>query len=236
MVEAPHTVKSYEEELKNLNNNIIKMGGFCEEALGKAIQAITTRNSDNAEAVIKDDEKIDKFETLIEQKVVNLIALRQPMAIDLRETVTALKISSDLERIGDLAKNISKRTLLLNENLPKNLTEALVRVSSNVQKQLKSILDAYLDRSSAMAVNVWEGDEHIDDLTNLCMQEVIKYLKEDEKNLDDGTHLLFVTKNIERIGDHTTNVAEQVYYLVTGEYLEGDRPKGTEPIVTGEKK
>ena len=132
MVEAPHTVKSYEEELKNLNNNIIKMGGFCEEALGKAIQAITTRNSDNAEAVIKDDEKIDKFESLIEQQVVNLIALRQPMAIDLRETVTALKISSDLERIGDLAKNISKRTLLLNENLPKNLTEALVRVSSNV--------------------------------------------------------------------------------------------------------
>ncbi len=235
MVEAPHTVKSYEEELKNLNSNIIKMGGFCEKSLGKAIQAITTRNSDNAEAVIKDDEKIDKFETLIEQQVVNLIALRQPMAIDLRETVTALKISSDLERIGDLAKNISKRTLLLNENLPKNLTEALVRVSSNVQKQLKSILDAYLDRSSAMAINVWEGDEQIDDLTNLCMQEVIKYLKEDEKNLDDGTHLLFVTKNIERIGDHTTNVAEQVYYLVTGKYLEGDRPKGTEPIVTGEK-
>ena len=235
MVEAPHTVKSYEEELKNLNSNIIKMGGFCEKSLGKAIQAITTRNSDNAEAVIKDDEKIDKFETLIEQQVVNLIALRQPMAIDLRETVTALKISSDLERIGDLAKNISKRTLLLNENLPKNLVDAIIRVSSDVQKQLKSILDAYLERSSAMAINVWESDEQIDDLTNFCMQEVIKYLKENEKNLSDGTHLLFVTKNIERIGDHTTNIAEQVYYLVKGEYLEGDRPKGTEPIVTGEK-
>tara|TARA_A100001388_G_scaffold268653_1_gene244017 strand:+ start:393 stop:1100 length:708 start_codon:yes stop_codon:yes gene_type:complete len=235
MTEAPHTVKSYEEELKNLNSNIIKMGGFCEKSLGKAIQAITTRNSDNAESVIKDDEKIDNFETLIEQQVVNLIALRQPMAIDLRETVTALKISSDLERIGDLAKNISKRTLLLNENLPKNLVDAIIRVSSDVQKQLKSILDAYLERSSAMAINVWESDEQIDDLTNLCMQEVIKYLKENEKNLSDGTHLLFVTKNIERIGDHTTNIAEQVYYLVKGEYLEGDRPKGTEPIVTGEK-
>ena len=235
MTEAPHTVKSYEEELKGLNSNIIKMGGFCEEAVGKAIKAITTRNSDNAEEVIKEDEKIDKFETLIEQQVVNLIALRQPMAIDLRETVTALKISSDLERIGDLAKNISKRTLLLNENLPKNLVDAIIRVSSDVQKQLKSILDAYLERSSAMAINVWESDEQIDDLTNLCMQEVIKYLKENEKNLSDGTHLLFVTKNIERIGDHTTNIAEQVYYLVKGEYLEGDRPKGTEPIVTGEK-
>ena len=235
MTEAPHTVKSYEEELKGLNSNIIKMGGFCEEALGKAIQAITTRNSDNAEAVIKDDEKIDKFETLIEQQVVNLIALRQPMAIDLRETVTALKISSDLERIGDLAKNISKRTLLLNENLPKNLVDAIIRVSSDAQKQLKSILDAYLERSSSMAINVWESDEQIDDLTNLCMQEVIRYLKDNENNLSDGTHLLFVTKNIERIGDHTTNIAEQVYYLVKGEYLEGDRPKGTEPIVTGEK-
>ena len=196
MSEAPHTVKSYEEELKNLNSNIVKMGGFCEEALVKATQAIISRNSDNAETVIKNDEKIDKFETLVEQQVVNLIALRQPMAIDLRETVTALKISSDLERIGDLAKNISKRTLLLNENLPKNLVDALVRVSSNVQKQLKSILDAYLERSSLMSINVWEGDEQIDDLTNLCMQEVINYLKEDEKNLSDGTHLLFVTKNI----------------------------------------
>jgi len=235
MVEAPHTVKSYEEELKNLNSNIIKMGGFCEEALGKAIQAITTRNSDNAERVIQEDEKIDKFETKIEQQVVNLIALRQPMAIDLRETVTALKISSDLERIGDLAKNISKRTLLLNENLPKNLVEALIRVSTNVQKQLKAVLDAYLERSSVVARNFWERDEQIDDLTNLCMNEVISYLKDNEKNLEDGTHLLFVTKNIERIGDHTTNVAEQVYFLVTGEYLEGDRPKGTEPIVTGEK-
>ena len=235
MSEAPHTVKSYEEELKNLNANIIKMGSACEDSLGKAIQAITTRDNNIAEAVIQEDEKIDKYETLIEQQVVNLIALRQPMAIDLRETVTALKISSDLERIGDLAKNISKRTLLLNENLPKNLVDAIIRVSSDAQKQLKSILDAYLERSSSMAINVWESDEQIDDLTNLCMQEVIRYLKDNENNLSDGTHLLFVTKNIERIGDHTTNIAEQVYYLVKGEYLEGDRPKGTEPIVTGEK-
>ena len=175
MSEAPHTVKSYEEELKNLNANIIKMGSACEDSLGKAIQAITTRDNNIAEAVIQEDEKIDKYETLIEQQVVNLIALRQPMAIDLRETVTALKMSSDLERIGDLAKNISKRTLLLNENLPKNLVDALNRVSASVQKQLKSTLDAYLERSAPMAVNVWEGDEQIDDLTNLCMQEVIKH-------------------------------------------------------------
>ena len=235
MSEKPHIVKSYEEQLQLFKDTIVKMGTGVEKQLENTIQSLVKKDISLAEKSIKDDELTDKYEINIEEQVVNLIALRQPMAIDLRETVTALKISSDLERIGDLAKNISKRTLLLNENLPKNLTEALVGVSSNVQKQLKSILDAYLDRSSAMAINVWEGDEQIDDLTKLCMQEVIKYLKEDEKNLDDGTHLLFVTKNIERIGDHTTNVAEQVYYLVTGEYLEGDRPKGTEPIVTGEK-
>ena len=235
MTEAPHTVKSYEEELKNLNSNIIKMGGFCEEALGKAIQAITTRNSDNAEAVIKDDEKIDKFETLIEQQVVNLIALRQPMAIDLRETVTALKISSDLERIGDLAKNISKRTKLINNNLPDNLTQSIERVGAIVQKQLKLVLDAYTNRSPEIAVDVWEKDEEVDNLTNLCMEEVIKYLKSGKENVEYGSHLLFVTKNIERIGDHVTNIAEQIYFLVNGSYLEGDRPKGSQPIVNGEK-
>ena len=137
MAETPHTVKSYEDELKKLNNSIIKMGAACEDALGKAIKAITTKNTDDAEMVIKDDEKIDKFESSIEQQVVDLIALRQPMAIDLRETITALKISSDLERIGDLSKNIAKRTLLLNQNLSKKITDDLIRVSS----------DSYLMRS-----------------------------------------------------------------------------------------
>ena len=235
MSEKPHIVKSYEEQLQLLKDTIVKMGAGVEKQLENSIQSLVKKDISLAEKSIKDDELIDKYELNIEEQVVNLIALRQPMAIDLRETVTALKMSSDLERIGDLAKNISKRTLLLNENLPKNLVDSLNRVSTNVQKQLKSTLDAYLERSAPMAVNVWEGDEQIDDLTNLCMQEVIKYLKENEKNLEDGTHLLFVTKNVERIGDHTTNVAEQIYYLVKGEYLEGDRPKGTEPIVTGEK-
>ena len=115
------------------------------------------------------------------------------------------------------------------------MVDCLIRLSSSVQKQLKTTLDSYLERSASMAIDVWEGDEKIDDLTNECMQEVVKYLKETEKNLSDGTHLLFVTKNIERIGDHTSNVAEQIYFLVKGEYLEGDRPKGSEPIVTGEK-
>ena len=232
MSEAPHTVKSYEEELKNLNANIIKMGSACEDALGKAIQAITTRNSDIAENVIQDDEKIDKYEALIEQQVVNLIALRQPMAVDLRETVAALKMSSDLERIGDLAKNIAKRTKLINTHLPNNLIEAMNRICILVQKQLKIVLDSYLSRSSDVARTVWESDEQVDDLTNKCMEEVISLLKSNTENIEYGSHLLFVTKNIERIGDHTTNIAEQVFYLVTGDYLEGERPKGSDSVLT----
>ena len=225
---TPHTVKSYEEELKNLNNNIVKMGTLCEEALRKSINALVTNNTDDADKIIKDDEEIDKYENLIEQQVVNLIALRQPLAIDLRETVTALKISSDLERIGDLSKNIAKRSLLLSSNLSENLIKILNTLSENVQKQLKSVIDSYLERSSSMAINVWESDEKIDDLTNQCMQASIDFLKEDPKNLQNGTHLLFVSKNLERMGDHTTNIAEQVYFLVKGEYLEGDRPKNSE--------
>lgn len=225
---TPHTVRSYEEELKNLNNNIVKMGTLCEEALRNSINALITNNADEADKIIKNDEEIDKFENLIEQQVVNLIALRQPLAIDLRETVTALKISSDLERIGDLSKNISKRSLLLSSNLSKNLIDILNSLSENVQKQLKSVIDSYLERSSSMAINVWESDEKIDNLTNQCMQASIDFLKEDPKNLQNGTHLLFVSKNLERMGDHTTNIAEQVYFLVKGEYLEGDRPKNSE--------
>lgn len=225
---TPHTVRSYEEELKNLNNNIVKMGTLCEEALRNSINALITNNADEADKIIKNDEEIDKFENLIEQQVVNLIALRQPLAIDLRETVTALKISSDLERIGDLSKNIAKRSLLLSSNLSKNLIDILNSLSENVQKQLKSVIDSYLERSSSMAINVWESDEKIDNLTNQCMQASIDFLKEDPKNLQNGTHLLFVSKNLERMGDHTTNIAEQVYFLVKGEYLEGDRPKNSE--------
>ena len=225
---TPHTVKSYEEELKNLNKNIVKMGTLCEEALRKSINALVTNNTDDADKIIKDDEEIDKYENLIEQQVVNLIALRQPLAIDLRETVTALKISSDLERIGDLSKNIAKRSLLLSSNLSENLIKILNTLSENVQKQLKSVIDSYLERSSSMAINVWESDEKIDNLTNQCMQASIDFLKEDPKNLQNGTHLLFVSKNLERMGDHTTNIAEQVYFLVKGEYLEGDRPKNSE--------
>ena len=225
---APHTVKSYEDELKNLNLNIVKMGALCEEALKNSIESLVEKNQSKAENVITNDEKIDKFENIIEQQVVDLIALRQPMAIDLRETVTALKISSDLERIGDLSKNISKRSLFLSEDLDKQLIQNFKLLAEKVQKQLKSVIDAYLERSAEVAVNVWENDEKIDEITNDCMQNSIDFLKKDKNNLQNGTHLLFISKNLERMGDHATNIAEQVYFLVNGSVLTDERPKADE--------
>ncbi len=228
MDKPSHIVKSYEEQLKLLEDTIIKMGTKAEDQLLMSIDAFAKKDLELSKKIIAEDEVIDAYENSIEHQVVNLIALRQPMGIDLRETVTALKISSDLERIGDLSKNIAKKTLLINKNLSEPLTNSFNLLGNKVKKQLKSVIDSYLKRSKNVAINVWESDEQVDILTTQCMEDVIKYLKEDEQNLQNGAQLLFIAKNLERIGDHTTNIAEQVFFLVTGEYLEGNRPKNTE--------
>jgi len=228
MDKPSHIVKSYEEQLKLLEDTIIKMGTKAEDQLLMSIDAFAKKDLELSKKIIAEDEVIDAYENSIEHQVVNLIALRQPMGIDLRETVTALKISSDLERIGDLSKNIAKKTLLINKNLSEPLTNSFNLLGNKVKKQLKSVIDSYLKRSKNVAINVWESDEQVDILTTQCMEDVIKYLKEDEQNLQNGAQLLFIAKNLERIGDHTTNIAEQIFFLVTGEYLEGNRPKNTD--------
>ncbi len=228
MNKPSHIVKSYEEQLKLLEETIIKMGTKAEEQLSMSINAFAKKDLELARKIVAEDEVIDAYENSIEHQVVNLIALRQPMGIDLRETITALKISSDLERIGDLSKNIAKKTMLIQKNLNVTLINSFDLLGNKVKKQLKSVIDSYLERSENVAKNVWESDVQADILTNQCMEDVIKYLKEDEQNLENGAQLLFIAKNLERIGDHTTNIAEQVFFLVTGEYLEGDRHKNTE--------
>ena len=228
MNKPSHIVKSYEEQLKLLEETIIKMGTKAEEQLSMSINAFAKKDLELARKIVAEDEVIDAYENSIEHQVVNLIALRQPMGIDLRETITALKISSDLERIGDLSKNIAKKTMLIQKNLNVTLINSFDLLGNKVKKQLKSVIDSYLERSENVAKNVWESDVQADILTNQCMEDVIKYLKEDEQNLENGAQLLFIAKNLERIGDHTTNIAEQVFFLVTGESLEGDRHKNTE--------
>ena len=226
MSEKPHIVKSYEEQLQLLKDTIVKMGAGVEKQLENSIQSLVKKDISLAEKSIKDDELIDKYELNIEEQVVNLIALRQPMAIDLRETVVALKVSSDLERIGDLAKNISKRLTKIGTDLPADITKNFEIAGLKASKQVNAVLNSYLHRAKDTAENVWNSDEEIDQITNSNMEAAVKHLEKNKDDIQKITQLLFMLKNIERIGDHATNIAEQVYFLITGDYLEGDRPKG----------
>ncbi len=226
MSDITHSVKSYEDELQNLNDNLIKMGSLVETQLSDSMEAIIKVDKDAAENIIKNDEKINRLRATIEEQIVTVLVKRAPMAIDLRLTISTLKISSDLERIGDLAKSVAKKIKPLPHNLPEELISSLKRLGELVQRQLKDVLDAYLNQSKEAAVKIWKSDEKVDDLTHIAMNEVAKFLSKDTKNLDLATHLLFVTKNIERAGDHITNIAEDLYYLIEGEHIEGSRPKG----------
>ena len=226
MSDITHIVKSYEDELQSLNDNLIKMGSLVETQLSDSMEAIIKVDKEAAENIIKNDEKINELRAAIEEQIVTVLVKRAPMAIDLRLTISTLKISSDLERIGDLAKSVAKKIKPLPHNLPEELISSLKRLGELVQRQLKDVLDAYLNQSKEAAVKIWKSDEKVDDLTHIAMNEVAKFLSTDTKNLDLATHLLFVTKNIERAGDHITNIAEALFYLIEGEHIEGARPKG----------
>ena len=221
-----HTVKSYEEELQFLKDSLIKMGSLTESQLSDAMDAVIKVDKDSVDKIVKNDGKINELRSVIDNQITTVLVKRAPMAVDLRITISTMKISHDLERIGDLAKSVAKKVKPLPVDLPDELIGSLRRLGDLVQKQLKDALDAYLNKSKDKAIEIWKKDEQVDDLTNLAMNEVATYLQKDKKNLEMATHLLFVTKNIERAGDHITNIAESLYYLIEGEYLEGARPKG----------
>ena len=226
MAGTGHTVKSYEEEMQSLNDNLVKMGSLTETQIAEAMAAVIKVDKDSVDKIVKNDGSINELRSIIDEQITTVLVKRAPMAVDLRITLSTLKISHDLERIGDLAKSIAKKVKPLPIDLPDELVGSLRRLGDLVQKQLKEILDAYLNKSKDKSMEIWRKDEQVDDLTNLAMNEVANYLQSDKKNLEIATHLLFVTKNIERAGDHITNIAESLYYLIEGEYLEGARPKG----------
>ena len=221
-----HTVKSYEEEMQSLNDNLVMMGSLTESQMADAMAAVIKVDKDSVDKIVKNDGKINELRSVIDNQITTVLVKRAPMAVDLRITISSMKISHDLERIGDLAKSVAKKVKPLPVDLPEELIGSLRRLGDLVQKQLKDALDAYLNKSKDKAIEIWKKDEQVDDLTNLAMNEVATYLQKDKKNLEMATHLLFVTKNIERAGDHITNIAESLYYLIEGEYLEGARPKG----------
>ena len=222
-----HIVRSYEEELSALNNKIAKMGGLAEQVLGQSIDALEGRDPDLAAATIQQDEAIDALEAEIEEQVITMIARRQPMAVDLREIVSALRVSNDLERIGDLAKNIAKRVIALNAEFPPpKLIRGVEHMTDLLLGQLKAVLNAYARRSVAEAMAVWRGDEEIDAVCTSVFRELLTYMMEDPRNITFCIHLLFCAKNIERMGDHATNIAETVHYIIEGRPLSDQRPKG----------
>ncbi|MGB3810202.1 MAG: phosphate signaling complex protein PhoU [Parvibaculum sp.] len=223
-----HTVKSFQEELDTIAASIAQMGGLTEAQLANAIESVSRRDSELAQRTVEQDRRIDTLEHEVEARAIRVIALRQPMATDLREVISAIKISTDLERIGDLAKNIAKRALVIQGDFetPVRLIQGIARMGRLAQGQLKSVLDACSNRDAQAAMEVWRGDEEIDEMYNSVFRELLTYMMEDPRTIGVCTHLLFIAKNIERIGDHATNIAETVSYVVTGEYVSDDRPKG----------
>jgi phosphate transport system protein len=223
---AEHIVKSYEQELKRLRDLIVEMGGMVESQVTLACAAILNRDRAAAAQAMEADPKVDAREHEIEQFVIRMLALRQPMAGDLRHIVAALKSTGDLERIGDYAANVAKRSLVLQEFSLRSAASGLAHMAALVQENLKRVIDAVGADDPEKAMHVWRSDEAIDEIYNALFRELITYMMEDPRNITPCTHLLFIAKNLERIGDHATNIAETVHYAVTGIPLTEMRPKG----------
>jgi phosphate transport system protein len=228
-----HIVKSYDQELQLLDRKVAQMGGLAEQLLAQAFDALERRDPKLAESAVASDHAIDVLDRELQEQAILMIARRQPMANDLRHIMTGLKIASDLERIGDLAKNIAKRALAVSgENHPKSLMTGLKHMTGLALQQLKDVLDAHAESDADKALAVWRQDERIDAMYNSLFRELLTYMMEDPRNIGLCTHLLFGAKNIERIGDHTTNIAENVHYLVHGTPLADARPKGDDTSST----
>ncbi|MDB3872839.1 phosphate signaling complex protein PhoU [Pelagibacteraceae bacterium] len=214
-----HIVKSYDEELHIINDAIVQMGSLTESLLEDSMNAITKMDKDSVSKIVESDKKINKFRASIDEQIMTLLVKRSPVAIDLRLAISTLKISQDLERIGDLAKGNAKKILPLPEDdLPPEMLNSMRRLGEAVQKQIKLSLDSYLERSTEKAIQVVKDDEQVNDLTKISIKEVLDFLAKDKKNLEFATNLLFVSKNLERAGDHITRIAENVYYLISGDY------------------
>ncbi len=221
-----HIVRSFSEELRRLNTLITQMGGVAEAQVETAVRAVAKRDAGLAASVVQSDARLDEYEREIDAEAIRMLALRQPMAGDLREIVSALKISADLERIGDYAANIAKRAMVLAQVPPVRPTGGIPRMGRMVQEIMNEVLDAFIDRDVTKAIAVWRRDEELDDLYTSLFREVLTYMMEDPRNITPCTHLLFIAKNLERIGDHATNIAETIHFLVVGHSLKGLRPKG----------
>lgn len=221
-----HIVKSFDRELSEIESMILEMGGLVETQITDSISALVTRNMVLAEQVRDKDKAVDVLEKRIDDATLTILALRQPMAVDLRGVICALKLASNLERIGDYSKNIAKRTQVF-ENISSvgSAEKTIKRMGNLIRKMVADVLDAYVKRDVAMAEELRLRDEEIDHMHNSLFRELLTHMMEDPRNISPCMHLLFITKNLERMGDHTTAIAEQIYYVVTGSLPAESRPK-----------
>ncbi|MER8628817.1 MAG: phosphate signaling complex protein PhoU [Mesorhizobium sp.] len=226
-MQSVHIVSAYDEELKYLSKRIAAMGGHAERMVEQAVAALVNADAGLAQKVIRDDAVLDEGQREIDDKAIIIIARRQPMATDLREIVGAIRISADLERVGDLGKNVAKRVVAVTDGRqPTSLFRGLEALANLALTQLKEVLDVYASRSVEKIGFVRDRDDQIDAMYTSLFRELLTYMMEDPRNITPCTHLLFCAKNIERIGDHATNIAETIYYIVTGDQMPADRPKG----------
>lgn len=232
MVNLPeHIVKSFDDQLKQLGNILVEMGALVESQLQQAVEALASHDLKQAKAVVEQDQKIDSRDQMVSNLVVKILALRQPMAQDLREVVSSLRISSDLERMGDYAANVAKRVPALPETMMNGqFMTGIARMGKAVQQIVKNVLDAYINKNIDQALQAWRQDEEVDALYTSVFRELLTYMMEDVRTISGCIHLLFIAKNIERIGDHATNIAETIYFMVHGSPLKGDRPKSDHTI------
>jgi phosphate transport system protein len=221
-----HTVKSYGDELNQLTAEVARMGGLAEAQVADAVDSVARRDVALARAVVERDHKLDALHHDIEKKAIRLIALRQPVASDLRKTLSAMKLAVDLERTGDLARNIAKRGLILAEGEPMlPLTRSIERMGRLVSERLRDVMDAYTASEVDRALSVWSADDEVDEHYNSLFRELLTYMMGDPRTISACTHLLFMAKNLERIGDHATNIAETIHYEITGGDVLGERPR-----------
>jgi len=222
-----HTTKAFDVDLQEITRKVAEMGGLAERQISDASRALVDRDTDLAERVIATDPTIDAMQHDIEEKAILTIARRQPMAIDLREIVGAMRVCNDLERIGDHAKHIGKRVVALDLDMhPQKLIRGVEHMATLVAALLKRVLDAYASHDVAAALAVWNGDEEVDAICTSLFRELLTYMMEDPRNITFCMHLMFCAKDIERIGDHATNIAETVYYMIEGRPITDQRPKG----------
>jgi phosphate transport system protein len=232
MTETSHIVKSFDSDLEHLNSEIINMGELVIQQLEKALKAVVANDADLANDVIDSDPEIDEIEHNIDTFAIRTIALRQPVARDLRAVIAALKVSSHLERIADYAVNIARRGISLSElKHSPAIGKTVPRLMRLAQDMIKDVLTAYINRDDVKAKEVWERDVDLDEMYMSFLRELLTYMMEEPRNISACTQFLFIAKNIERIGDHATNIAELVHYLISGHAFEEPRPKGESEVL-----